>query len=413
MTTHKVLITGITGFVGPYLARQLLDSGNEVTGLLRRHASSQKPKSLREMGIMGSMRLIYGDVMDLTSVLSAIQDAEPDWIFHLAAQSYIPESFKDPLGTFRTNCLGTHNILEAVRLKDLKSRIIFAGSSEEYGLQFMDANHFESMKKKYGGVIEPVPKSFPELPIDEESSLRPMSPYATSKVYGDYAFRNYHNTFGLDTVVSRGFNHEGAGRGHNFVTSSIARQLVSMHLEQQDVMTIGDIQSFRDWSHIEDIVDGYLRLAEMAEPGSIYVQGSMRSNSVLSYILYVISMLGYEIYELRTINGQKKITDPLARAEISIGNTTLNSNLADQMLISSRVEYNLADEGLIIETDKRKFKVKFDPLKFRRSDVPILLSNIDKIKRLGFLPKKELTDIAKDQINYYLDTDHRNDIIVE
>src|ERR1700704_4945927 len=124
MATHKVLITGVTGFVGPYLARQLLNSGNEVTGLLRRHASSQKPKSLTEMGIMGDMRLIYGDVKDLTSVLSAIQDAEPDWIFHLAAQSYVPESFKDPLGTFRTNCLGAHNILEAVRLKDLKSRII-------------------------------------------------------------------------------------------------------------------------------------------------------------------------------------------------------------------------------------------------------------------------------------------------
>jgi GDPmannose 4,6-dehydratase len=412
MTTHKVLITGISGFVGPYLARQLLESGNEVTGLLRPRATTQKPKSLREMGIISRIRLINGDITELTNVLSVLQDVEPDWIFHLAAQSYVPQSLKDPFCTFRTNCLGTHNILEAVRLKNFKSRIIFAGSSEEYGLQFTDANHFEIMKKKYG-VIEPLPKSFPELPLDEEGLLRPMSPYATSKLYGDYAFRNYHNTFGLDTVVSRGFNHEGAGRGHNFVTSTIVRQLISVHLEQENVVRIGDIQSFRDWSHVQDIVDGYTLLAEKAEAGSIYVQGSMRCSSVLSYLLYVIAKLGYEIYEIRTVNGEKKIKDPLAEARINIGKATLGSNVADQMLMSSKVAYDLADEGLIIETNKRIIKVQFDPLKFRRSDVPILLSNIDKIKRLGFILKKELTDIAEDQINYYLDPDHRKDLMIE
>ena len=92
--------------------------------------------------------------------------------------------------------------------------------------------------------------------------MRPMSPYATSKVYGDYAFRNYHTTYGLDTVVSRAFNHEGAGRGHNFVTSAIIRQLVSMHLDEESVMIMGDEQSFRDWSHVLDVVDGYVLLAE-------------------------------------------------------------------------------------------------------------------------------------------------------
>ena len=159
---------------------------------------------------------------------------EPDWIFHLAAQSYVPESFRDPLGTFRINCLGTNNLLEAVRLKNLETKIIFAGSSEEYGLQFKDEKHYEKMKKRYGA-IEPPPRNFPELPISEEGFLRPMSPYATSKVYGDYAFRNYHTTYGMDTIVSRGFNHEGAGRGPNFVTSTIVRQLVSVHLQEEKV----------------------------------------------------------------------------------------------------------------------------------------------------------------------------------
>ena len=320
----------------------------------------------------------------------------------MASQSYVPQSFKDPLGTFKTNCLGTQNILEAVRLKDARSRIIFAGSSEEYGLQFVDVNHFEKMKKKYGGVIEPLPKMFPEIPVDEEGYLRPMSPYATSKVYGDFAFRNYHNSYGLDTIVSRAFNHEGPGRGHNFVTSSIIRQVISMHLNEDDIMRIGDIQSFRDWSHVEDTVDGYIQLAEKAEAGSVYVQGSMRTNSVLSYILHAISELGYEIREIHTIKDEKKIRNPLTIAEVEIGKMILKSNVVDKMMILGELEFSLADEGLIINTNKRKFKVQFDPGRFRPSDVPILLANIKKIKQLGFAPKKEVADIINDQINYYL-----------
>ena len=278
--SSSVLITGISGFVGPYLARQLIDNGHEVTGFIQRRANHIKPKRLTEMDLTSSINLIEGDITDLTSFLSAIQKTEPDWIFHLAAQSYVPESFRDPLGTFRINCLGTSNVLEAVRLKDLQSKIIFAGSSEEYGLQFINQAHYEIMKRKYGA-IEPPPTVIPELPINEEGLLRPMSPYATTKVYGDYAFRNYHWTYGLNTVVSRGFNHEGAGRGPNFVTSTIVRQLVSMHLEEEKVMTIGDVQTFRDWSHVEDIAMGYIRMAEKADGGSVYVQGSMSTRFCL------------------------------------------------------------------------------------------------------------------------------------
>ena len=108
-------------------------------------------------------------------------------------QSFVPKSFKEPLGTFNINCLGTHNILEAVRLRKPECKIIFAGSSEEYGLQFVNESHFLDMQKKYGSKsIDPAPTSFPELPIDERGHLRPLSPYATSKVYGDYLMRNYH-----------------------------------------------------------------------------------------------------------------------------------------------------------------------------------------------------------------------------
>lgn len=410
MTTHKVLVTGISGFVGPYLARQLLDAGNEVYGFVVLRADSRQPRRLIEMGVMSEVHLVYGDITNLSSVISAIHEVQPDWVFHLASQSFVPQSFKDPVGTFRTNCLGTQNLLEAIRLRSPEARVVYAGSSEEYGLQISSEDHLKNMENKYG-VIEPPPREIPELPINEEGLMRPMSPYATSKVYGDYAFRNYHVTYGLDTVVSRAFNHEGAGRGHNFVTSTITRQLVSMHSGEQDVMQIGDIHTFRDWSHVKDIVDGYVLLAEKARPGSNYVQGSMRCNSVLSYILYTISSLGYIIESIFNVKGEKKIIDPLEKTNIKMGPAIIQSTILDQMLLSNKISYELYDGGLIVQTNKRNFKIQFDPKKFRPSDVPVLLSNVDKAKKLGYVVKKSLLDIINDQVNYYLDSSNRTNII--
>ena len=413
MTSERVLITGITGFVAPYIAKKLVDQNYQVTGLQSPRADFRKPKRLKEMGITSNIHIITGDVTDLTSILSAIQHSQPDWIFHLAAQSFVPDSFRDPVRTFRVNCLGTLNILEAARLKNVNPRIIFAGSSEEYGLQFKDADHLRRMSVKYGAGIEPVPEEYPELPIDEESFFRPMSPYATSKVYGDITFRNYHNSFGLDTVVSRAFNHEGAGRGDHFVTSAIVRQLVLMHMNELTVMKIGDVQSFRDWSHVEDIVDGYLLLARKGQAGSAYNQGSMRTYSVLSYILYTISILGYEINKIMTLKKDKIITSPLDPSELIIGNTSVESNVIDDKMLRGELEYDLADQGLIVETNKRNFKIEFEESRFRPSDVPILLSNTNKIKQLGFEPKRSLHDIIQDQIDYYLNYENRNESILE
>jgi GDPmannose 4,6-dehydratase len=412
MASGRVLITGITGFVGPYLAKKLLDENYEVTGLQLPRADFRKSKHLKEMGIISDIHIITGDLTDLTSILSAIQRSQPDWIFHLAAQSFVPDSFRDPNRTFRVNCLGTLNILEAARLRNVNPRIIFAGSSEEYGLQFKDADHLKRMRAKYGAGIEPLPEKYPELPIDEESYCRPMSPYATSKLFGDIIFRNYHNSFGLDTVVSRGFNHEGAGRGDNFVTSAIVRQLVLMHMNELTVMKIGDVQSFRDWSHVEDIVDGYLLLARKGQAGSVYNQGSNRTYSVSSYILYTISILCYEIKKIMTLREDKIITSPLDPVELKIGNTPVESNVIDDMMFRGELEYDLTDQGLVVETNKRSFKIEFDESRFRPSDVPIILSNINKIKELGFEPKRSLHHIIQDQINYYLNYENRNESII-
>jgi GDPmannose 4,6-dehydratase len=381
--------------------------------LYRHRSDGFKPYLLKKFDLLDEIRLIEGDITDLTSLLNATHESQPDWIFHLAAQSFVPKSFKEPSGTFNANCHGTHNILESIRLKRPQCKLVFAGSSEEYGLQFVNESHFAKMQKKYGTKsIEPVPTDFPELPIDERGPFRPLSPYATSKVYGDYLTRNYHMSYGLDTVVSRAFNHEGAGRGHDFVTSSIVRQIITMSSDEKKIMNIGDVTTFRDWSHVEDIVDGYLLLADRGDPGSVYVQGSMRTNSVLTYMLKTISSLGYRVISLSSAkDSTKEICEPLEEAEFHLGRTPIHTNKIDVLLLKGDISFGLDDIGLIIKTDKRSFKAIFDESRFRPSDVPILLSNINKIKEVGFNVKSQIEDIIESQINYYLDPVNRTNAL--
>lgn len=402
----RALITGITGFVGSYLARKLLDLGYEVYGLFRRRADSSIPKNLIEAGIIDRIKLVEGDITDLTSLLFALDKVQPEVIFHLASQSYVPRSFIDPLETFRVNSLGTQNLLEAMRLKDLDCKIVFAGSSEEYGLQIVSEKHYEWALKKYGTVF-PEPERIPELPIDERNPLRPMSPYAVSKVHGDLLMRNYYHAYGLKTIVSRAFNHEGAGRGHEFVTSTIVRQCVSLKFGESDKITIGNVNTFRDWSHVEDIVDGYILLTEKGKFGDVYVQGSMRTNSVLTYILLTLQQLGYNIKEIETLKGEKKIKEPAEISNDGFFNINFPKTRVDELMLRGELEYTLEDGGIRVKTDKGSIIVAFDKNRFRPAEVPILMSNTRKIQELGFRVTKSLEDIIRDQVNYYLNPENR------
>jgi GDPmannose 4,6-dehydratase len=184
-------------------------------------------------------------------------------------------------------------------------------------------------------------------------------------------------------------------------------------MDQLKVMKIGDVQSFRDWSHVEDIADGYLLLARKGQAGSAYNQGSMRTYSVLSYILCTISILGYEINKIMTLEKNKIIASPLDPIDLTVGNTRVESNVIDNKMFHGELEYDLKDQGLIVETNKRSFKIEFEESRFRPSDVPILLSNTNKIKELGFESKKSLQDTIQDQINYYLNYENRNESILE
>jgi GDPmannose 4,6-dehydratase len=138
----------------------------------------------------------------------------------------------------------------------------------------------------------------------------------------------------------------------------------------------------------------------------------MRSNSVLSYTLYTISALGYMINNLYTFRNEKKVQDPLSERSVTIGTAKFSSNKIDEMLLSGALNYELKDEGIVIETNKREFKMRFDESRFRPSEVPILLSNTEKIKKeLSVHSTKQIHDIINDQINYYFDRDRRLNVI--
>lgn len=407
-SNKRTLITGISGFVGSQLAKYLLDNGNEVFGLLRRRADGSTPKNLANERIYDQIHVIEGDILDISNIGSALEVAKPDIVFHLAAQSFIPSSFENPLAILMTNSLGTANLLESIRLKNLDPIVVFAGSSEEYGLAFSSQLQYSRALKKYGCIV-PSPARMPELPISEENPLRPQSPYAISKVQGDYLMRGYHNIYGLKAIVSRSFNTEGAGRGSMFVTSAIAKQVMRLKLGESNKILIGNVNALRDWSHIDDIVRGYCLLAEKGDAGEVYNQGSIRTNAVLSYILLALQNAGWDVEKIETMNetDRKTVLDPLQRKDGEIFGLRFEKTKVDELLLTDELEFALEDKGIWVYTDKGKIPIEFDPGKFRPAEVPILLSDTRKIQQLGFKVTHKVEDIIKDQLNFYLKPSER------
>ncbi len=398
----NVLITGISGFVGPYLAEDLLKKGANVYGLIKKRSDGTIPKNLVDRGIFGKITLIEGDITDITSLAQALDISEPDCVFHLASQSFVQRSFTHPLETAEINSIGTVNLLEAIRIKDYDPVFVFAGSSEEYGLVFSSEDQYEKMKER--GFEKP--ERIPEVPIKETNPLRPMSPYAISKVYGDYLTRNYYHSYGMKTIVSRAFNHEGAGRGIMFVTSVITNQVMKLKFEETDRIKIGNVNAFRDWSHIKDMVNGYILLSEKGKYGNVYNMGSTRTNSVLSYVLLSLEKAGFEIDKIETPSG-KKVSTPTERDYSEIFGVEFEKTKVDKLMLMDGLNFNLDDGGILVHTNVGKIKVEFDEKRFRPADVPILISDSQKIKKLGFRINYKLDDIVKDQLNYFMKKENR------
>jgi GDP-mannose 4,6-dehydratase len=402
LKNKKVFITGISGFVGSNMAKHLLNEGANVFGLFRKRADGSTPQNIGYLGIENAIELLEGDIRDISSVASALDRSQPDIVFHFAAQSFVPRSFCSPNEAMDVNCLGTGNLLEAIRSKELNPVIVYAGSSEEYGLAFVSDSQYRNALKKYGAIFPP-PAVIPELPITETNPLRPMSPYAVSKVYGDYLMRNYHTCYDMKTVISRSFNNEGAGRGRMFVTSTITRQVMQHKRGEIDKIVIGNVNAFRDWSHVNDIVKGYCLLAQKGKYGDVYNQGSQRTNSILSYVLLSLECAGYIIDRIQTIKGDKAIDNPNEIDDSEMFGLRFKKTKIDKLMLEDKLEFQPADLGIIAITDKGKIIIEFDAERFRSAEVPILLTKIAKIQELGFKIHHSLKDIINDQLKYYLD----------
>ncbi|MDD1719951.1 MAG: GDP-mannose 4,6-dehydratase [Methanoregulaceae archaeon] len=400
----RVFITGIGGFAGSYLARYLLEQGSEVYGLVRRRADSSIPPNIVQKNIQGSIHFLEGYLEEITSLESALEISQPDVVYHLAAQSFVPRSFSHPIETAQINTIGTNNLLEAIRRKEIDPTIVFAGSSEEYGLVFSSQAHHRTMVEKYG-TIYPEPTRIPEVPITEANPLRPMSPYAVSKVCGDHLMRNYYYTYGVKGIVSRAFNHEGAGRGIMFVTSVITSQIAQFCAGEINRITIGNVNAFRDWSHVMDTIRGYCLIAESGNPGDVYNQGSMRTTSVLSYLILGLETSGFPVDRIETLRNGKCVREPASPDKTEIFGTSFEKTKVDRMILEGEIEFALEDGGLIIHSGDRKIPVQFDPERFRPAEVPILFSDTSKIQELGFRTNYSVRDIIQDQLNSFLHRD--------
>ena len=257
----RLLITGITGFVGSHMAEYALAHGAEVFGSSRWRSRTENIEHLRSQ-----IKLIECDLRDLASVRGLLETAEPTHVVHLAAQSFVGASWQTPAETLSTNIISQVNLLEGIRRFTVAPRVLVAGSSEEYGFVCPD-----------------------ELPIRETNPLRPLSPYAVSKVAQDMMGYQYFMSYGLPIIRTRAFNHEGPRRGEVFVTSNFARQVAEIEAGMREpVMSVGDLTPRRDFSDVRDVVRGYWLLLERGEPGEVYNLCSGRSwaiQQVLEFLL--------------------------------------------------------------------------------------------------------------------------------
>lgn len=313
----RVLITGITGFAGSHLADYMLTNHPdvEVFGLVRWRSRMENV-----LHIQDKIKLFEADLKDIVSLRKCLAEIKPDRIHHLAAQSFVPTSWACPAETFAINAIGQINLFEAALSLNLSPRIQIAGSSEEYGYVSPD-----------------------EIPMKETNPLRPLSPYAVSKVAQDLLGYQYFRSYGLRAVRTRGFNHTGPRRGEVFICSNFAKQIVEIEKKKcSPVLYVGNLDAKRDFTDVRDIVRAYWLTLEKCEDGDVYNIGTGKS------------------YSMREIL------------------------------------------GMLLSLSSADVKVNVDPKRLRPSDVPILLSDSSKFRKLtGWKPKIPLRQSLQDLLDYW------------
>ncbi len=265
----RVLITGVTGFAGSHLCDLLLTKEDvEIFGVKRWRSQTENIEHLHS-----KITLLEGDIRDSTSMREILKEVRPDRIFHLAAQSFVLTSWKLPMEVLETNIMGQLNLLEGVRSLGLDPLIHIAGSSEEYGL------------------VQPE-----DLPLKEETPLRPLSPYGVSKVVQDLLGFQYFKSYGMRIIRTRGFNHTGPRRGSVFVTSDFAQQISLIEKKRiKPVIRVGNLEAVRDFTDVRDMMRGYWLALEKGEPGEVYNIASGKGIKIREVLDCLLKLSGVEV----------------------------------------------------------------------------------------------------------------------
>jgi len=270
---RRVLVTGVTGFAGSHLVDFMLERGDvEIWGIQRWRSRTENIEHFRDR-----IHLLECDLRDAESTRDTIERVRPDWIFHLAAQSFVPTSWRAPTESLTTNVLGQLHVFEACRRTGISPRIQIACSSEEYGMVHED-----------------------ELPIKESNPLRPLSPYAVSKVTQDLLAYQYFMSYQTDVVRTRGFNHEGPRRGPVFVASDFAKQVADIEAGRRPpVIHVGNLEARRDFTDVRDMVRAYWLALEKGVPGEVYNLASGKAWRIRDVLDLLLGMTKVKI-EVRT-----------------------------------------------------------------------------------------------------------------
>lgn len=264
MSVKRALITGITGFVAPHLAEFLLSQGDiEVHGMYRRTEQLHKLSHLKDRII-----LHQGDLTNRPSLDEVINQAKPDFVFHLAAQSNVSDSWKEPEVTMQTNATGTLHLLEAIRASSTDPVIQIACSSEQYGLV-----------------------NYETLPLNEACAFHPLSPYAVSKISCDLLGYQYFKSYGMRIVRTRAFNHTGPGQTDRYVCSSFAKKIAEIEKDlKSPILMVGNLEAIRDFSDVRDIVRAYFLSVTKGIPGECYILASQTGRTIQSILDELLAM---------------------------------------------------------------------------------------------------------------------------
>jgi GDPmannose 4,6-dehydratase len=293
----RVLITGATGMVGSHLVDYLLNNtDHEIFAMIRWRSSFDNLQHLSNIINSGSrIKLLYGDLTDEQSLRSVVEDSTPDYVFHLAAESFPQTSFSAPIHTFDVNISGTFRLLESVRTLAPNASVHVCSSSEVFGK---------------------VPREY--VPIKENTPFHPASPYAISKVGTDLIGKYFAEAYGLKTVITRMFTHTGPRRGDVFAESSFAKQLALIEIGAlEPIVRVGNLNSMRTFADVRDAVHAYyLALKADLPPGSTFNIGGNHSCTVgemLDHLVGISSITKIQIVEddsrMRPVDADLQIPD--------------------------------------------------------------------------------------------------------